>query len=405
MSLFATAEAALERIIADEPRLAAYAFVDTTTVLDEAGRLDGAGTDGPLAGESVAIKDIFDTADMPTECGSPIHAGRRPQRDAAAVAAIRAAGGLVVGKAVTTEFAHMTAGPTRNPHDTNRSPGGSSSGSAATVAAGGATMATGTQTAGSIIRPAAFCGIVGFKPTFATISRSGLSLFGETLDTIGGFGRDVAGAARLVGAMADRPGLIAPQAGGAPRLALWRTPDAHLADDAAVAELERVADAAARAGAQVQDFPGGAAWDALQRAHATIMAHEGARALAHERIHHASLLSDGLLAYLTESAGIDGAAYLAARQEALSQGRSLVAEMSRFDAILTLSAHGEAPLAADGTGHPHFNRVWTLLGVPALHLPTGTGPAGLPLGVQVVGVPHADEHMVGTALWLERAVG
>ncbi|MFW5881188.1 MAG: amidase, partial [Roseicyclus sp.] len=210
MSATSLAEAALDRIAADEDRLHAYAWIDREAALAEARRLDARGETGPLSGHAVAIKDIFDTADMPTACGPPIYRDRRPGRDAASVAAIRAAGGLVVGKAVTTEFAHLTPGPTRNPHDTARTPGGSSSGSAATVAAGGASLATGTQTAGSIVRPAAFCGVVGLKPSFATISRSGLASFGETLDTIGGFARTVSEAALLVSVMAGRDDLARP---------------------------------------------------------------------------------------------------------------------------------------------------------------------------------------------------
>lgn len=404
MTITDLAEAALDRITADEDRIRAYAFLDRDTVLAEARRLDTAGTEGPLTGDIVAIKDIFDTADMPTACGSPIHAGRRPGRDAAAVAAIRAAGGLVIGKAVTTEFAHMTAGPTRHPANIRHTPGGSSSGSAASVAAQGVTMATGTQTAGSIIRPAAFCGIVGFKPTFGTISRSGLALFGETLDTIGGFARSVDAAARFVGAMSDRPGLIASHRSGPPKLAIWRTPDAHLADDAAIAELDRVAALAARRSATVTEFGGGSGWNALMTAQQTIMAYEGARSLAWERRTHPDLLSAPLRGYLADGAAIDGAAYLAARQTAINETARLLDEMADVDAILTLSAHGEAPLAETGTGNPHFNRVWTLVGGPALHLPTGTGPAGLPLGVQLVTIPHADERLVELALWVEDTV-
>lgn len=403
MSMTQLAEAALDRIAADEDRIMAYTFIDRDVVLAEARRLDAEGVNGPLTGEIVAVKDIFDTADMPTECGSAVHEGRRPGRDAAAVAAIRAAGGLVVGKSVTTEFAHMTAGLTRHPVDIRRTPGGSSSGSAATVAARGATMATGTQTAGSIIRPAAFCGIVGFKPTFGTISRSGLALFGETLDTIGGFANSVEAAARFVGAMSDRPGLMAPHRGGPPRLAIWRTPDAHLADEAAVAELERIAAIAARRGATVTEFPGGSGWNALMAAQQTIMSHEGARSLAWERLTHPELLSAPLRGYLKDGAAIDGATCLDARRSAITETAQLLSEMAEFDAILTLSAHGEAPPAETGTGNPQFNRVWTLVGGPALHLPTGIGPEGLPLGIQLVTAPNSDERLVSLALWVEDA--
>jgi Asp-tRNA(Asn)/Glu-tRNA(Gln) amidotransferase A subunit family amidase len=404
MSALALAEAAFYRINADEERLQAYAWLDRDTTMAEALRLDTHDVDGPLSGHTVAIKDIFDTADMPTACGSPIYAGRRPGRDAAAVAAIRAAGGLIVGKAVTTEFAHLTPGPTRNPHNPAHTPGGSSSGSAATVAAGGATLATGTQTAGSIVRPAAFCGVVGYKPSFATISRSGLALFGETLDTIGGFARTVADVASFVGVMAGRRDLVGLSAEHAPRLAVWATPDADDAQPYALAELERVARIAAAKGAQVAAFSGGAEWHPLLEAQKTIMAWEGGKALAYERATHGALLSDPLRAYLDAAGQIAVPTYLDALARRKALGAGLLAAMESFDAILTLSAHGEAPRAEAGTGDPQFNRVWTLLGGPALHLPTATGPAGLPIGVQLVGPLGSDPGFLRAALWMEQAL-
>ena len=405
MSRVELARAALERIAAREPEIHAYAHLDRDAALAEARRLDAEGADGPLSGHVVAIKDIFDTADMPTGRGSPIYGGHRPPRDAAAVAAIRQAGGLVIGKAVTTEFAHLTPGPTRNPHDTTRTPGGSSSGSAATVAAGGATLATGTQTAGSIIRPAAYCGVVGYKPSFATISRSGLALFGETLDTIGGFAASVADAALFIGAMAGRPDLSAAGAaehGGPPRLAIWPTPAAGEAEDPVREALEQVATAAARAGATVVPLAAEAGWwwDLLE-AQQTVMAREGAQALAWERTARRALLSDPLRAYLDDGAEVSAPDYLAALAVRQETGGRLFEAMAPFDAVLTLSAPGEAPLAATGTGDPRFNRVWTLLGGPALHLPTGTGPSGLPVGVQLTAPPGADARLLSAARWLE----
>lgn len=404
MSAIELAEGALKRILHDEDRLRAYAWLDEETVLAEARRLDHEHLRGPLSGHTVAIKDIFDTVDMPTACGSPIYVGRRPARDAAAVAAIRAAGGLVVGKSVTTEFAHLTPGPTRNPHNLAHTPGGSSSGSAATVAAGGASLATGTQTAGSIIRPAAFCGVVGYKPSFAMISRSGLSLFSETLDTIGGFARTVSDVALFVGVMAGRGDLATPVSPQAPRLAVWLTPDADCAEPCVLAELARVADVAASAGAVVQALPDAAGWQTLLEAQKVIMAWEGSRALAFERHVHPDLLSGPLRAYLDAAVLTSPETYLEALQTRLTLGAALTAAMQPFDAILTLSARGEAPLGESGTGDPHFNRVWTLLGGPALHLPTATGPRGLPIGVQLVGNPGRDQRLLGAAAWLEAAL-
>lgn len=400
---------ALARIEAREPALRAYAHLDRQAVLAEAERLDTLNLRGPLTGHAVAVKDIFDTVDFPTECGSPIHAGRRPSRDSAAVAAVRAAGGLVIGKSVTTEFAHMTPGPTVNPHDAAHTPGGSSSGSAATVAAGGASLALGTQTAGSVIRPAAFCGVVGFKPSFGLLSRSGLALFAESLDTVGGFARTVSDAGLLIGAMAGRSDLIAAQAlERAPRIGLYRTPDQAQAETQALDALEAAGAAAARAGAtlvKLPDAPPDALpWADLQAAHQTVMAHDGARALLPERQRHGDLLSPGLRAYLDAGISVDGEARLAALRVA-ERGRAALAEAMRdLDVILTLSAPGEPPRREQGTGNPHFNRVWTLLGVPCLHLPFGTGAAGLPLGVQAIAPIHGDRRLMEAALWIERAL-
>lgn len=401
MPAITLAEAAFERILADEDRLHAYASLDFDTIVAEARRMDAEGITGPLSGHTVAIKDIFDTADMPTACGSPIYEGRQPKRDAAAVSAIRAAGGLVIGKAVTTEFAHLTPGPTRNPHNVAHTPGGSSSGSAATVAAGGATLATGTQTAGSIIRPASFCGIVGYKPSLSTISRSGLALFGETLDTIGGFGRTVSDAATFIGAMAGREDLMKPETNGVPRLAVLATPDVADAEAYALAELDRVAKRAASKGARVEDLSADAEWGALLDAQMTIMAWEGARSLAYERAMQGTLLSGPLRAYLEEGAAITTEAYLAATSVRQKVGSRLSEAIGAFDAVLTLSAHGEAPRVETGTGNPQFNRVWTLLGGPAMHLPTATGPTGLPIGVQLVSATATDANLISTARWLE----
>jgi Asp-tRNA(Asn)/Glu-tRNA(Gln) amidotransferase A subunit family amidase len=404
MPAITLAEAAFERITTDEDRLHAYASLDFDTIVAEARRMDAEGINGPLSGHTVAIKDIFDTADMPTACGSPIYEGRQPNRDAAAVAAIRAAGGLVIGKAITTEFAHLTPGPTRNPHNVAHTPGGSSSGSAATVAAGGATLATGTQTAGSIIRPASFCGIVGFKPSLSTISRSGLALFAETLDTIGGFAQTVSDAATFIGVMAGREDLMVPKTNGAPRLAVLATPDAADAEDYALAELNRVAKRAASEGAWVEDLSADAEWSALLDAQMTIMAWEGARSLAYERAMHGDLLSEPLRAYLDEGTVITTEAYLTATSVRHKIGNRLAELIGAFDAVLTLSAHGEAPRAETGTGNPQFNRVWTLLAGPAIHLPTATGPKGLPIGVQLVSAPNTDANLISTARWLERAL-
>jgi amidase len=360
---------------------------------------------GALAGLPVAVKDIFDTADMPTEAGSPLWAGRRPARDAACVASLRAAGGVVMGKTVTTEFAYACPGPTRNPHDPNHTPGGSSSGSAAAVAAGIAPLAIGSQTAGSIVRPAAFCGVVGLKPTFGRISRAGVLSFSESLDTVGTFARSVADAWLLaevlagVAEPADAPPPAAP-----PRLGLCRTDDWDRATPDAQAALLSAAEACRRAGATVVEVRGPQADADLQATHLAIMASEAAHALAPEWRTGRDGLSPQLAALLEEGRAID----MALRRRHLETAAAARADWSRrtagLDAVLTPSAVGEAPAGLGGTGDPVFNRVWTLLGGPCVALPFGRGAAGLPLGVQLVGRPWEDETVVAAAAFVERAL-
>jgi Asp-tRNA(Asn)/Glu-tRNA(Gln) amidotransferase A subunit family amidase len=236
------------------------------------------------------------------------------------------------------------------------------------------------------------------------ISRSGLSLFAETLDTIGAFARTVSDVALFVGVMAGRDDLVLPVRPRAPRLALWVTPDADYAEPCVVAELERMADAAATAGAVVERWSDAQGWQMLLEAQKVIMAWEGVRALAFERRGHPDLLSDPLRAYLDAAALTSPETYQESLHARQTTGATLNGAMQPFDAILTLSAHGEAPLADAGTGNPHFNRVWTLLGGPALHLPTATGPLGLPIGVQLVGHPGSDLRLLDAASWLERAL-
>lgn len=394
--------ARLAAIAEREPVLRAYAHLDPDAALAAARALDGRDDPGPLGGAVVAIKDIFDTADMPTCCGSPIHAGRRPGRDAAAVAAIRAAGGVIVGKSVTTEFAYMNPGPTTHPLNSAHTPGGSSSGSAASVAAGGADFATGTQTAGSIIRPAAFCGVAGFKPSRGLVSRSGLALFSETLDTIGGFARDVAGVARLVGAMAGRRDLIAlAPAPVAPRVGVVRGAEWGLATPEAHAALESAAARFARAGASVRDVDLPEPCRGLLPVQQAVMAHEGARALAWEAAAAWDSLSAPLQALIEEGRGVDARDHAAHMRRTVRARAAMAGFFEDVDVALTLSAPGEAPEGLASTGDSSFNRVWTLLGGPALNLPAGTGPSGLPLGVQLVGPVWRDAETAAFALWAE----
>lgn len=348
----------------------------------------------------MAVKDIFDTADAPTECGTPIHAGRRPAFDAAAVAAIRAAGGVVMGKSVTTECAYAHPGPTTNPHDAACTPGGSSSGSAALVAAGATPLAIGTQTAGSVIRPAAFCGVVGFKPSFGLISRRGVMPCSESVDTVGAFARDVADAWLLIEAMtgARRPRALSDPA-RAPRIGFCRTSEW----DAAAPESRDAVEVAARrleqAGAVVTDVALPAAAGDLQRLHKDIMAHEASRALAPERRAAPEKLSPALTALLEEGDALSPSGHGARLAAADAARRAVEPLFETVDLLLTPSAPGEAPPTLATTGDAVFNRVWTLLHGPAIHLPTGAGQRGLPVGVQLVGPRGGDIALSAFAAW------
>jgi len=400
--------ACLERIEAREPAVGAWAFLDPELALEQARKLDTEAPRSPLHGLPVGIKDIFDTADMPTEHGSPIHAGRRPEADAACVRRLREAGAVVLGKTVTTEFATYQPPKTVNPLDPERTPGGSSSGSAAAVADGMVPLALGSQTAGSTIRPASFCGIFGFKPTHGAADLTGALRLSARLDTIGLLAREPQDVALLLDALLGEPAAPAPAPAGAgsapdegahvPRVALVRTAHWEQADGSGRAAVERAAALLGDAGAQVTEPALPEGFDGLTAAQETIMAFDLARSLAAERAQHADRLSAPLRALLErgEATGDDehrDAVELAERCRA-----RLGEVFAGVDAILTPAAAGEAPPRAS-TGDPLFCRAWTLLGTPAVAVPGLLGESGLPIGVQLVAAPSADRALLGLAAW------
>jgi amidase len=395
--------ACLERIAERDADVGAWEHVDPEATLAEARARDTSPPLGPLHGLPVGVKDIIDTADMPTGYGSPIWRGHRPARDAACVALVRAAGGVILGKTVTTEFAYFTPGRTANPHDLGHTPGGSSSGSAAAVADHMVPVALGTQTAGSIIRPAAFCGVVGYKPSFGTISRSGVLSFAESLDTVGALSRSVADAALLASVAARRADLLVPDTPGpVPRVGVHRTADWELVSAGSQAAVTDTARRLARAGAAVSDAVLPAWFAELPSAQATVMAFEAARSFAPELREHGARLSPTLRALLDEGAGLSPKEYLDALGLAQAGRQELAALFERHDLVLTPSAPGEAPPGLGATGDPVFNRTWTLLGTPCVHLPTGTSEHGLPVGAQLVGRPGDDARVLAMAAWAER---
>ena len=395
----------LERIAAREQAVQAWAWLDADLALRQARALDREPARRPLHGVPVGIKDIFDTADMPTEYNSPIYRGHRPKWDAACVALLRRGGCVVLGKTVTTEFAHVHPGKTRNPHNPTHTPGGSSSGSAAAVADYMVPLALGTQTGGSVIRPAAFCGAVGCKPSFNTINRAGLKFAAESLDTIGVFARSAEDAALGLHVLSGRALPDFKQTGARkPRVGLCRTPRWRDADAETHAAIERAAAQLAKAGARVADFelPEGGA--ALFEEHGKIMNYESARALAWEYLNHPDKISATLRPRIEEGWQISREAYDAARSLARDCRRRLADRMADYDFLITPSAPGEAPATLETTGSSVFNRVWTLLGVPCVTLPFGTGPHQVPLGVQLVGPFDGDSALLAWAHWAERAL-
>jgi len=395
----------LERIEARESVVRAWAFLDRDRALAEARALDRAPRRGPLHGIPVGIKDIIDTADLPTEYGSPIYAGHRPRADAACVALLRRAGCLILGKTATTEFANNHPSPTRNPHDPAHTPGGSSSGSAAAVADGMVPIALGTQTGGSVIRPAAFCGALAMKPSFGSINRQGTKFVAESLDTIGVFARRVEDLALALEALSGRATPDFASFTAKPRIGLCRTPRWKDADAPTQANLEEVARSLAKAGATVTDFELPAGSDVLFDRHHVIMGYESARALAWEHAAHPDKLSPTLKPRLEEGWRVTRAEYDDVRETARRCRRALAEAVRGVDFLLTPSAPGEAPRSLETTGDPVFNRAWTLFGVPCVTLPFGKGAHGLPLGVQLVGPFDGDTALLGWAHWAGAALG
>ena len=355
---------------------------------------------GLLHGVPIGVKDIFDTAGIPTENGSALFRGRVPERSSAVVHALEAAGAIVVGKTVTAELAFLTPGVTRNPYDLGRTPGGSSMGSAAAVAAGVIPGAIGSQTNGSTIRPGAFCGVVGFKPTGGRLSTSGALEFSKTLDQVGTFASDVASVARLTAAVSGDPidEWWSPTAERPPRLAAVRTSDWDAADDAMQERFQADVDELASEGGPIEwpALPDGL--DEAPEVIRTVMAYESARTigpLAASRPQDVSAKARDFLAWGGE---ITTDEYERAIRERLRLIAAFNEWATPYDAILTPPTVGEAP-TIETTGDPRFCSRWTFVGAPALVIPTGVGPSGLPLGLQLVGARGSDRRLLVAAAW------
>jgi Asp-tRNA(Asn)/Glu-tRNA(Gln) amidotransferase A subunit family amidase len=414
------ARALLARVDEVDPQVQAWAHLDRAHVLAQAESADESHAlgepDGALFGIPVGVKDIIDTADLPTEDGTVLHAGRLPRDDAAVVRRLRAAGGLVMGKTVTTELATYAPGKTRNPHHPGHTPGGSSSGSAAAVAAGMVPLAIGTQTNGSVIRPASFCGVYGFKPSAGLIPRTGILTQSPPLDAVGVFGRTLDDVALLAQTLAGhdpqddqtRPRAVPPLARLAaadapllPTLAWVPTPFwDRVAPDAQAAFGELVELLAGRVAPF--DLPASAA-DAVAW-HQTVMEADLAASFELEYERGAAQLSASLRAQIERGRAVTAVAYrqALARIPVLLQGMETLFE--HFDALVTPATLGTAPEGLAGTGDPLMCTLWTFLGMPCLSLPLLHGENGLPIGVQLVGRRGDDARLLRTARWLVRTV-
>lgn len=394
----------LEHIATREPAVGAWTHLAADAALARARELDrlpATASRGLLHGIPIAVKDLIETCDMPTCYGSAIYAQHQPPWDAPCVAMARAAGAVLLGKTVTTEFAYFTPGKTANPRNLAHTPGGSSSGSAAAVADYMAPLAFGSQTAGSVIRPAAFCSVVGYKPSFGLISRVGAKPLSESLDTIGVIARNVPDAALLAAAASGRDELVIDQPlAHAPRVGICRTFEWSRAEPATHAAMELAIQKLGAAGITLLNVELPPDFSGLVQAQLDIMTFEMARSLAHEWLAHRSQLSRRLQELITAGLALPRERYdaaLALAQYCQQKSHALFADV---DIVLAPSTVGEAPRGLDATGDPLFNRLWTLLHTPCVHLPFTRGPNGLAVGLQAVGAIGTDRHMLLCADYL-----
>jgi len=414
------AEACHERIAEREPGVEAWAHLDSDLVMRQAEAADRFRASGRaiglLHGVPVGVKDIVDTRDMPTENGTILDEGRRPRADAAVVERLREAGAIILGKTVTTELAVYHPGKTRNPHDASRTPGGSSSGSAASVAAGMAPLAIGTQTNGSVIRPASYCGVVGFKPSRGLISRRGILVQSPTLDSVGTFSRTVEDAALLADAIAghdprDRQTVLAARPDLSrttmsrppvkPALAFVRSPVWDEAEEDVRAGFTELVETL---GGGIEEVELPSPFERAHALHSVVMLADIARSFSRYFEYGRDKLSGRLVGMIEEGRTVLAVDYAAALDWIEVMNAALEKLFERYDALLTPAATGEAPVGLDTTGSPTFCTIWTYCGAPAVTLPLLVGSSGMPVGVQMVGRHMYDGRLLRTARWLTEAL-
>jgi Asp-tRNA(Asn)/Glu-tRNA(Gln) amidotransferase A subunit family amidase len=392
----------LDRIDAREPEVQAWTHVAREAALARAKALDQGAHQGLLHGLPIAVKDLIATADMPTSYGSPIYEGHQPANDATCVALAREAGAVVLGKTVTTEFATFQPNQTRNPHNLAHTPGGSSSGSAAAVADGMVPLALGTQTAGSLMRPASYCGVVAFKPSFGGINRAGAKPLSDTLDTVGTIARTVPDAALFAAALTGRKAwLVRPMSEHVSRplrVGLCHTYEWPQALPETQAAMQHAADAIqANTGMVLRDVRLPLDYQQLAQAQTHIQLAEQAQCFAFERLNHWAQLSPRLQGIVQAGLAVTSEQYDQA-QDVVARCRAQLADVLKdVDVLLAPSAPGAAPVGLDNTGDPVFCRIWTVLHTPTVNIPAGLAPNGMPVGLQVVGPVGADAFTLAAA--------
>ncbi|HAA91763.1 MAG TPA: amidase [Rhodospirillaceae bacterium] len=400
----ALVQSCIDRIDDRECTVQAWAFFDPDLALAQARECDAKPAQGLLHGVPIGIKDIIDTADMPTECNSPIYKDHRPANDAACVANLRAAGAVIMGKTVTTEFASTFPGPTTNPHNAEHTPGGSSQGSAAAVADHMVHGALGTQTGGSVIRPNAYCGTVGYKPAYGSYDTTGVKPLSPILDTVGFMVRSINDVAPLSAALAGREPVTVTD-NGAPNLLLHRTAQWDVAEKYVQNLLEDCAAKFSAAGAPIRDYAFDEPYDNLQAMQRVVMAIEACREFQPEWTNHRELLSEPFQGLITR--GFDVTPEERGEAEGLLEhARSNLPNMFEpGEILLTPGAPGEAPKGLTSTGDSMFNRAWTLLGTACLYLPVTKGPNGLPIGIQLVDPLNDEARLIAAGRWCAKTLG
>jgi Asp-tRNA(Asn)/Glu-tRNA(Gln) amidotransferase A subunit family amidase len=397
------ARACLDRIAARETDVHAWSHCDPDQAIAAARELDRKGASGPLAGVPFGVKDIIDSADMPTEWGTPIHRGRQPERDASCIALSRKAGGLLLGKTVTTEFANLHPGPTRNPHDLTRTPGGSSSGSAAAVADFMVPIAIGTQTTGSTIRPASFCGVIGYRPTYGDMRLHGVMEASASVDTLGILARTVEDVALYRDVLLGVPPVAVATPARPPRIGFCRTHGWDALEPSTRNSLEEAAQTLARAGAEVRDVEMPPEFARLNEAHRWITSFEFARTFAWEIEHHWDEISETLRkGRIADGLSCSLETYLGMKALADRCRAAADSVFGDCDVLLTAAAFGEAPIGWNAFVGVSVFQMWTVLHMPSITLPVFKGPNGMPVGAQLVARRQDDRGLFAASRWVQQ---